>query len=76
MHFFFDLEGDGILTVDSTGEEFPTMARMKSHAAALLAEVAGNLNPARDAVVLETRVRDDKGNAVYKAVLTITGQDL
>ena len=75
MRYFFDILSDRLETVDEEGCELESDAQMRIEATRLLADIV-----AAEALYgiarLTARVRDSKGQQVYRTVLSIEGQRL
>jgi len=75
MRYFFDILSDRMETVDEEGCELESDAQMRIEATRLLADIVAAEAPYGIAR-LTARVRDGKGQQVYRTVLSIEGQRL
>ena len=76
MRYFFDVRSEQLETLDEEGVELENEQQMQREARRLLAQIAEDESRFQTASVLMARVRDQSGQPVYRAVLTLEGQRL
>lgn len=76
MRYFFDIRGEQVETRDEEGVELENEAQAQREARRLLAEIAEDETRFCASSVLMARVRDQSGQSIYRAVLTLEGARL
>jgi len=76
MRYFFDIRSDQLETRDEVGIELENEAQAHREARRLLAEIAEDELRVSQCAMLTARVRDQSGQPIYRAVLTLEGARL
>ncbi len=73
MRYFFDIQGHQVETRDEEGLELESVVQAQREARRLLAAIAEDETRFSASSVLMAKVRDQHGQAIYRAVLTLEG---
>jgi len=76
MRYFFDIQGHQMETRDEEGLELDNAAQAQCEARRLLAAIAEDETRFSTSSVLMAKVRDQHGQPIYRAVLTLEGAAL
>ena len=76
MRYFFDIRGEQVETRYEAGMELENEAQAQREARRLLAEIAEDETRFQASSVLMARVRDQSGQPIYRAVLTLEGAQM
>ena len=76
MRYFFDIKGERVETRDEEGVELDNEQQAQREARRLLAEIAEGETRFASSSMLMAKVRDQSGQPIYRAVLTIEGARL
>jgi hypothetical protein len=74
--YYFDVQDGNTLHVDDVGQVLDGPEAAFSEAMAVLSELAQQASPDGREQALTSTVRDEAGNGVYKATLSLTGTRL
>jgi hypothetical protein len=74
--YYFDIQDENSHHVDDVGEVLDGPEAAFSEAMALLSELAHHASPNGRVRALTSIVRDEAGNGVYRATLSLTGTRL